>query len=75
MDPTALTGLASFFKDFGPWTFSAFLLWLYIQERGRSTKFEEDRFQGAKDQAVLATRLVDAVNALKDADNVPRRSA
>ena len=51
VDPGALSVFGAFFKDFGPWTVSALLFWLYYQER-------TDRKAAEKEGKDLAKQIV-----------------
>jgi len=73
MDPSALTVISNLFKDFGPWTFSAFLFYLWRQTRDESredlakrdtriTQLEDSRLALAQSTAQLAEKLSDAVD-------------
>lgn len=75
MDTSGLQALASIFKDFGPWTFSAFLFYLWRIQRdevreditkrdARITQLEDSRLALAQSTAQLAEKLSDAVDDL-----------
>lgn len=75
MDPSGLQAIAGFFKDFGPWTFSAFLFWLWKTQRtelredlakrdDRIVQLEDTRLALAQSTAQLAEKLSDAVDDL-----------
>lgn len=72
MDPT-LQWFTALVKDFGPWTFTAFLFYLWRQakletdkKQERIDKLEDSRLQLATSTAVLAERLADAVDVLRE---------
>ena len=51
MDPGAIGALGAFFKDFGLWTLSGLMFWLYYQER-------TDRKTAEKEGKDLARQIV-----------------